>query len=154
MTVKEYRSVLRTFLDENNLEYQTTDNTSYLFRIAQKGIVDTDKTFLYSEYKRLSDIEFDEPEPKIKDDGKTIETIETIETGTIEPDEKSSTIETQGIDTEVTIENITNEGEPSEVTLRQAQRPDNTWIWLLLGFIFVVVITGLILLNKKTSDNE
>ena len=152
MTIKEYRTLLRAFLDENNISYQTTDNTSYLFRIAQKGISETNKTFLYSEYKRLSDIEFDETETKI-------ETNETDKTNNTNINESESFLEVGCPGSKETKPEIK---EPVKGTQETAQtgepvkivKKDNS-VWYLLGGL-VLLIGYMIIknLNKNTDGSN
>lgn len=152
MTIKEYRTLLRAFLDENNISYQTTDNTSYLFRIAQKGISETNKTFLYSEYKRLSDIEFDEPETKI-------ETNETDKTNNTNTNKSESFLEVGCPGSKETEPQIK---EPVKGTQETAQtgepvkivKKDNS-VWYLLGGLILIIGYMIIKnLNKNTDGSN
>ena len=147
MTIKEYRKELRAFLDENNIEYQTTDNTSYLFRTAKKFADENEKSFTYSEYKRIQDIEFDEPEPKIITDDTTNITIE----GNAEPEsEEAGDRETKINESEQKIETPVERTEKTLIIPEIKPKKDNA-IWYVLGGL-AIVIAYMVLTNLNKNN--
>lgn len=154
MTKKEYRKELTAFMDANEIGYETSDNTRYLFTLCKKAIKDTDKTFLYSNYNSLSAIEFDEPEQiiKIEKNGNNEENQES----NIEENVRGET-ETSGSGEPETEENLGATGETSDADSREQKtkeqeikKPKKDYtLWYAVGALILLI--GFIYL--KNTDN-